>query len=526
MTQPVTTRGVRSVPELLLPAGSFDAAIAAIDGGADALYFGFASFSARKQARNFDPVDYRRLLRHARQRGIRLYVTLNTIVLERELEEISRLLVFLSRFPPDALIVQDWGLVRLVRDRFPALALHASTQMAVQTPEAASLAAELGVSRIVLPRESSLATLRRFAAALPSMEFEVFVHGALCYSFSGLCLASGTLLGRSGNRGECAQVCRSYYNAPGDGERSESSYWFSCKDLNLAARVAELADAGAASLKVEGRMKAPEYCYSVAQLYRGMLDRLAGEGPDDEELARRDCAARIAFARSPTEAWLFARGGQDMIDAQYPGHRGALAGRIVESGGGRIVVDLESRLGLRDGLLMFEAGDPRRPLPFAVTGLCDARTGREIVQARPGMRVELECPASAPTGSELRRISAREQDRRRPSPEEYAPERQALDGDLRIGTEGLSLHIRAPLFPGAGRNEIDIAPGEQLDLQRSRRPGGLLDALSVFSESGDADFVLVPHLVGGEVALPGRDAHSENVELAALFIPPSRLKRE
>ncbi|HET7839658.1 MAG TPA: peptidase U32 family protein, partial [Rectinemataceae bacterium] len=319
----------RRLPELLLPAGSFESGIAAIEGGADALYLGFSSFSARKQARNLDPLEYRRLSGFARARGVRLYVAINPVILERELAAVSELLAFLSRFRPDSIIVQDWGLARLIRQRHPGLTLHASTQTAVQGAEGARIARELGVTRIVLPRETPVAELARLRAEVPDLEYEVFVHGALCYSYSGLCLASGLLLGRSGNRGECAQICRSYYS--GEGPIGRKGYWFSCRDLRLLERLESLAAAGAASLKVEGRMKAPEYCHAVARLYRGALDRLGGASLSDTELEERAEAARLAFARSPTEAWLEERGGSCLIDSEYPGHRGVPVGVVVAS---------------------------------------------------------------------------------------------------------------------------------------------------------------------------------------------------
>ncbi|MGO8692367.1 MAG: peptidase U32 family protein [Rectinemataceae bacterium] len=514
------------IPELLLPAGSFESALAAIEGGADALYFGFADYSARKQARNLDRLEYRRLLGHARDRGVRLYAALNTVILEKELGDITGLLVFLSRFPPDAIIVQDWGLARLVRERFPALSLHASTQMAIQTPQAAHLAARLGIDRIVLPRESSLADLRRFAAEAPELEFEVFVHGALCYSFSGLCLASGLLVGRSGNRGECAQVCRSYYSREDPAGRGGSSYLFSCRDLRLTKRIAALAQAGASSLKVEGRMKGPEYGFAVARLYRGILDRLAGRDVADEDLAASSEAADLAFSREPTEAWFASRGGDRLIDPAFPGHRGVHAGRIIARRGERIVVDLATRLGLRDGVLLFEDGDPSRPLAFSATGLRDERTGRELGIARPGGRVEIDCPGSAQVGSELRRISARELDRRQPSPEEYPPRRQDIPATLFFTQGGLGLRLQSPPVGGDEAGGVEIGRGEILALQKARRPGGFIEALNIFEESGDADFRLVPGFEPGESV--DLDSGEERLRLSPgdLFLPPSVLKRE
>jgi U32 family peptidase len=517
-----------SLPELLLPAGGFDSAIASIEGGADALYLGFSDFSARKQAKNFDRTEYRKLYRYARDKGIKLYAALNTVIEEDEMEGAARLLSFLGRFPPDAVIVQDWGLARLVRDRHPGIAIHASTQAAVQGGPAALIARELGASRIILPRETSLSEMRRIKAEAPELEYETFVHGALCYSFSGLCLASGLVLGRSGNRGECAQLCRSYYST-----EDRTGYWFSCRDLDLSERLGELAEAGISSFKIEGRMKSPEYCFAVASLYRGLIDRmaLAGAGPADEEIAYKREAARIAFARASTEGWIDERGGASLIDSAYPGHRGVSAGRVVSNERGRLVVDLVGPLGLRDGLLGFERGDPSRPVKFPVIGLRDARSGREIVRARAGSRIEIVAESEAAAyaelrpGDELRRISSRELDRRKLSPEEFEAAKEALSLRLHIGPSGLGADLHIPSQPGRS-HRIEAADPIPEDIAKT--PGGLERALSLFDESGDCDFRLEPELdpkAHVELA-PGKDGAPRSCSVSELFIPPSALKRE
>jgi putative protease len=515
-------------PELLMPAGGFDAAIAAFDGGADAVYLGFRDFSARKQARNFDREEYRRLLGHARKNGKRIYVTLNTVMTEAELPKVSELLVFLSRFSPDAILFQDWGLASLVHEEFPSLVLHASTQTAIQTAEAARLAASFGVSRIVLPRECGLAELERFRAGAPGLEYEVFVHGALCYSFSGLCLASGLLLGRSGNRGECAQVCRSYYRR----EDGNKGYWFSCKDLCLVEDLAALARAGAVSFKVEGRMKSPEYVHAVARLYRAAIDRACGkEGVGEEELSRLLDAARTAFSRSPTKAYLRTGKGEDLIDSVYPGHRGSPLGTVVSAGRGKAVVQLGARLGLRDGIMAFGSpkrsagGPPGEPIAFAAIGMSDARSGRPLVTARPGSLVELEVPEGLAQGDELRLVSSREADRRKVAVEEYEAAVEPVPARLcATGTTEelrLSLEVLGPALGllGAGESRLFV-DGEAAPLEPARSPGGFAKALALFAESGAADFRFDASLCDADVPLPGGTA-----KLADLFLPPSFLKK-
>ncbi|MBL8966140.1 MAG: U32 family peptidase [Spirochaetaceae bacterium] len=524
--------------ELLLPAGGLEAGVAAFEGGADAVYLGFTEFSARKAARNFDRDGYRRILALARSTGRRIYVAINTVILEDELVPAVGLLAFLERFPPDAVIIQDWGLARLIRAGFPGLVLHASTQTAVQGLGAARLAKELGATRLVLPRETTIAELAALHAALPELEYEVFAHGALCYSFSGLCLASGRLLGRSGNRGECAQVCRSYYRAEsGPGVAGKSGYWFSCRDLSLEDELAPLVAAGAASLKIEGRMKSPEYAYAVARLYRGALDRLAGkpDAPSAEELELRREAARIAFARSPTRAYSRVPSGESLIDARYPGHLGVPAGRILKAERGRALLELASPLGLRDGLLALVPGEDPDALPealaFGVTEIADAASGRRLVHAVSGGRVEIAAPLALRPGLELHRVSAREFDRRALSPDAYPFAVERIPGRLSIVPEAAPMgnaeaagaaprgRIRLELEPARG-SALVLLDEETLGLERGKNPGGFRKSLALFAESGDADFRLELEFAPEALRLG-----SESIALADLFVPPSLLKK-
>jgi hypothetical protein len=350
------------------------------------------------------------------------------------------------------------------------------------------------------------------------------------------------VLGRSGNRGECAQLCRSYYDAEdgSGGVSGKRGYWFSCRDLELGGRVGELARAGIDSLKVEGRMKSPEYCYAVARLYRGYIDALSEKSPGEDEMKARLDAARIAFSRSPTEGWLFERGGARLIDLAYPGHRGVTAGRVEKALGRRVFVELARPLGLRDGLLGFEhqsspfgEGDSclPQPLRFPLLGLRDARTGRELTHARGVSHIEFELPLSKngkppvfKQGDELRLISSRESDRKAVSPEEYEAECDKLELALRIGAQGIAAELSLPRFDGArSAGSNCISPGDPLPLDLAKSPGGFERGLGLFSESGDYDFLLVPSIDWNEmIELPD----GRKIRTLDLFIPPSALKRE
>ena len=259
-------------PELLAPAGSFEALVAAVRAGADAVYVGGKSFGARAFAKNFDIDELSRAVVYAHLHGVKVYVAVNTLVLDKEMDELLEYVSALRRISPDALIVADLGVVKLMRTLAPEIELHASTQMFINNSLGADLAYEMGCKRVVLARELSIENIRK-SVENTKAEVEIFLHGALCVSASGQCLMSSLVGGRSGNRGECAQPCRLPYN---------SAYPLSLKDLSLANHITELLDLGVASLKIEGRMKSSEYVYTVTSIYRRLLDEK--RNATDEEM--------------------------------------------------------------------------------------------------------------------------------------------------------------------------------------------------------------------------------------------------
>ncbi len=266
----------RALPELLAPAGSWDSLVAAVNAGADAVYLGMGRLNARASAQNFDRDSVRAAIDHCHAVGVRVYATLNTLLLDKELSEALDTAAWLRHGGIDALIIQDIGLTSLLRQSFPELSLHASTQMSVHTADGARFAGNAGCDRVVLARECSLADIQRIAQSLRSdaspVALEVFVHGALCVSVSGQCLHSSFIGRRSGNRGLCAQPCRMEYRMGGDSHTQTSGRLLSMKDLALIDRLDALIASGVASLKIEGRMKPPAYVARVVQAYRRMLD--------------------------------------------------------------------------------------------------------------------------------------------------------------------------------------------------------------------------------------------------------------
>ena len=274
------------LPELLAPAGSFECLIAAIKGGADAIYIGGKRFGARAYAKNFDIEEIKRAVRYAHLHERKIYVTLNTLILDKEMPEVLSYARELYAAGVDALIIADLGAIKVIREHLPDFELHASTQMSVHNSLGADLAYELGCTRVVLARELTGENIKKVTETCKP-EVEVFLHGALCVCHSGQCLFSSMVGGRSGNRGECAQPCRLPYNG-------EHSYPLSLTDLSLANHVKELCDSGVASLKIEGRMKSPDYVYTVTSIYRRLLDEYR-EANEEENRALRAAFSRGGF---------------------------------------------------------------------------------------------------------------------------------------------------------------------------------------------------------------------------------------
>ena len=290
--------------ELLSPAGGWEAMVAAVQNGADAVYMGFGGLNARRSARNFTDEEFREAVAYCHLRGVKVYLTLNTLVTDRELPAAAQALQKASDMGVDAILIQDWGVWRLAREIAPDVPLHASTQMSLHTLGGACRAAELGLERVVLARELSRRDIAAITRGCPA-EIEVFGHGALCMCYSGQCEMSAVIGGRSGNRGACAQPCRLPY---GVNEKAAGGHPLSLKDANLADYVQELEQMGVACLKLEGRMKRPEYVAVITGIYRHLLDEK--RGPSREESRQLEAA----FSRSGfTDGYYKGRTGPEMF---------------------------------------------------------------------------------------------------------------------------------------------------------------------------------------------------------------------
>ncbi|AEF84691.1 peptidase, U32 family [Treponema primitia ZAS-2] len=313
--------------ELLAPAGSPEALDAAIGEGADAVYLGLKNFNARIRSANFAYSQFEGLLRTVHRMNRRVYVTVNTVFEQREADRVYQLLKYLDGLGPDGIIVQDFGIVKMVREHFPKLKLHASTQMNIASARGANILSRNGFSRVVLARELSLEEIREIRDTT-NMALEVFVHGALCVSASGLCLFSSYLGGKSANRGMCTQACRRLYQ-----HEDEKGYYFSPGDLQLLEQVPSLVEAGVNSFKIEGRMKSAEYVGAVVSAYRRVIDGLEGdrEGSMQEGLAM----LRNDFARGKTQFYI--SGGvepETLLNPAQDGGTGIALGTILRVRGG------------------------------------------------------------------------------------------------------------------------------------------------------------------------------------------------
>lgn len=376
--------------ELLAPAGSFEALQAAVNAGADAVYLGGKSFGARQYADNFDRENLTRAVNFAHLHAVKIYVTVNTLVDDSEFAELAEYLLFLRNIFVDGIIVQDLGVVYFAQTLVPDLPLHASTQMTITNSLGVAFAKKIGLTRSVLARELSLQEIGM--ACTQDTEIETFIHGALCVCYSGQCLMSSLIGGRSGNRGRCAQPCRLPYTLTDkDGKKllenaEAGQYLLSPRDLNTLDILPQLIETGVISYKIEGRMKRPEYVAVVVDCYRRAIDSyLAGNYQVSD--TDKDNIRQI-FNRDFTTAYLENRPGRNMMSDRRPNNRGVLIGRVTELGRGRAKIKLEKELHLGDGLEFWVTTGGRVGTVIEEMLL----KGQAITEAQAGEIVELIVP--------------------------------------------------------------------------------------------------------------------------------------
>jgi putative protease len=358
-------------PELLAPAGSLEAFFAAMESGADAVYCGLKEFSARAKARNISMTDLEGMLSYAHKQQRRIYVTVNTLIREEELPRLAATLADLEALQVDGIILQDLGVWKMARDHFPGLRLHASTQMTVHNAAGIRTLERMGFKRAVLARELTLeeiAAIRRET----NLELEHFIHGALCFSYSGQCLFSSWIGGKSGNRGRCAQPCRRRYRY-----RQKYGYYFSPNDLSAIDLLPQLGKAGIGSFKIEGRMKSAEYVANVVAAYRLAMDAT----PAQRKQVLREAKEHLkqSFGRLPTKGFLPGPKPTDIAIPAMKGATGRFLGEISALRGGHITFKSRDRLHLGDRIRI----QPKSDQAGTAFTIKELRLGRRNVKAAP-----------------------------------------------------------------------------------------------------------------------------------------------
>lgn len=355
------------IPELLAPAGNWECAKAAIENGADAIYFGLEKFNARMRAENFTVADLPELMEFLHLRGVKGYITLNTLIFAQELTEVQQYLKTIISAGVDAVIVQDVGICRLIRHLSPDFPIHASTQMTITSAAGVEFAKSLGCQLVVLARECSILEINKIQKQILSknisLPLEIFVHGALCVAYSGQCLTSEALGGRSANRGECAQACRMPYDLIANGEvvnLGNRKYLLSPQDLAGLEVLPELVKSGVTSLKIEGRLKAPEYVANVTRVYRQALNQIIKTHIETFSHTEKDqYNLEMAFSRGLYTGWFEGINNQELVHGRFGKKRGVYLGEVTRIKNAEITVKLEAPVKAGDGIV-FDCGHPER----------------------------------------------------------------------------------------------------------------------------------------------------------------------
>ncbi len=392
-------------PEILAPVGDEEALLAAIRGGADAVYLGVGEFNARQGAKNFTLDDLDAAVKLAHSHGVLVYLALNIPIKQKELQQALEIVDHAYAAGIDAIIFQDLGLLRLLKEIYPDLQLHASTQMTIHNKGGVDFLAGLGAKRVIVSRELTAAEVKDIVDH-SNAEIEVFVHGALCYSYSGKCLFSSFLHGRSANRGACAQPCRRRYRFVVNGKEVDErhvggSYPISCAELSTLTRLEDIVKTGVVSLKIEGRMKKPEYVTASAAAYKAAVQGFCGPGekPTKEELESKESELAKLFYRGFTRGFIL--GEKGVSHPKYSSNYGAFLGKVLDishsKGNTKLTVRLNENIQVKDGISIFTR---ERMLGSAVTGIITI-SGERIKSAKKGEKVGFEI--SSKTGRAVQR---------------------------------------------------------------------------------------------------------------------------
>ncbi len=387
--------------ELLAPAGNIEVFETAVRQGADAVYIGAPALNARALAKNFSFAEIAAMISFAHKNGVKVYVAMNSLLKEEEIPMAVETLSVLESLRADAVIIQDLGIYYLAKHFFPQLRLHASTLLGCHNSLAVRQFERMGFKRVVLARETTLEEIGAIRQD-SKVELEVFIHGAMCFSYSGMCLFSSYLGGKSGLRGRCVQPCRRRYSWAGKGKGHRSGYFFSMNDLCGIDLLPQLAKAGVTSLKIEGRMRSANYVESVVKAYRMVLDGPAG---DQERLRSAKAVLQEAImGRRETSGFFESAHPQDILSPQHSGNVGLFLGKLSKGRGANVTLELKEALSLGDRLRLHQELSGER---HAFTLKKMYQKGRAVSGAKQGDHVEIELPIPAATGDSLYKVDIR-----------------------------------------------------------------------------------------------------------------------
>ncbi len=467
--------------ELSLPAGSLENALVAFKYGADSVYFGLKNFSARKGAENFSPSDLAKIKEFSVKNNKKFYIAINTLIDDVSLPLVYEDLKLAEKYHPDGIICQDLGLGHIIRRDFPSIPLHASTQLAVHNVSGVKELENLGYSRMVLSRELSFDQIKKIRQSCPDVELKVFIHGAMCYGFSGLCFASFVKTGRSGNAGECSQVCRTYFT---DKNTGKTIYPFSLKDLSLEENILRLGEIGIDALKIEGRLKGNEYVKATTLYYRNLIDNKKSDNFLKDKMY-------TSFLRDRSSGYFDYHGPdhKNLNTSYYSQHLGKEIGRIIDISKNTITV--ENPVKNHDGLMILK----KTKLGIETGYKFSAKT-------RDGYSLYIDDPEQFKVGEKVYLISDSSENVKSPSLELplYKPERTISIG---IGNDGIT--IEGQTFKTDVNEAISNKAFEEIE--------------RIFRQSGEAQFSPLPiiknnssfdcpHIASKELKRIRREAYS------------------
>lgn len=461
-------------PELLSPVGSLETLVAAVENGADAVYLGGKSFSARQYASNFDDQELIKALEYCHLQDVKVYVTINTLLKEEELKNILEYIIFLYNIGVDAFIIQDLGLLKILQNIVPELPVQSSTQMTIHSLEGVNLLEKEGLYRVVLARELTLGEIKDIVEK-SNVEIKVFNHGALCISYSGQCLMSSIIGGRSGNRGRCAQPCRKKYQLVDlktqKQMKNAEGFLLSPKDLNTIEQVQYLIDSGAHSFKIEGRMKRPEYVAIVTALYRKAIDQyIKNNGIQIKEEDLKELTQ--IFNRGFTTAYLFSNPGKDLISKEKPNNRGIFLGKIhsIDFKRNKMEVLLKQPLKKGDGIEVWnrEKSNTGMVIPYIEINR------REVQEASAGQKVTIPLLRNVKVGNDVYKTSDVELLKKaQESFQSLYQRKHKICGSISIREgQALKLHVwdeEDHQVCITGEKEVEIARKKSLDKERVKQ---------------------------------------------------------